>query len=122
MAGTYDEDWSKNRNPMLPIDFDRRFFNAAAPGLIAPGYLRGDEEVVALNVTSVRHLAFRLPGVPPPRCRVVLRGRPDVELQTNLDTVIVNTDDQQLLLLWRAYTPTAGGPHDVVSITLGTAD
>src|SRR5262249_4522835 len=53
LAGTYDERWNKTRKPMLPVDFDRRFFNAAAPGLVATGYLLGDEDVVVLNATSV---------------------------------------------------------------------
>jgi hypothetical protein len=118
-GGTYDEAWNETRKPMLPADFDRRFFNAAAPGLVAPGYLRGDEEVVALNTTPVPRLAFRLPGVAPPQCRVVMRGR-DTRLQTNLDTVIVNTDEQLLILLWRAYTLAAGGPHDVTVIEVGS--
>ena len=30
------------------------------------------------------------------------RGRQETRLSTNLDTVIVNTDEQQLILLWRA--------------------
>jgi hypothetical protein len=77
-AGTYDEEWSTTRKPLLPRDFDRRFFSAAAPGLTAPRYLRGDEDVVVLNATPVPRLALRLPGVPPPRCRVVLRGRRDI--------------------------------------------
>lgn len=110
-AGTYDASWNKTRKPMLPVDFDRRFFNAAAPGLVSSGYLRGDEDVVLLNATPVPKLAFRLPGVPPPRCRVVVRGKPDIELSTNLDTVIVNADTRQVMLLWRALT--TGGPHDV---------
>ncbi len=110
-AGTYDESWSKTRKPMLPADFDRRFFNAAAPGLVAPGYLRGDEDVVVLNATPVSRLAFRLPAVPLPLCRVAIRGKRDIELSTNLDTVIVNADTRQVMLLWRALT--AGGPHDV---------
>jgi hypothetical protein len=33
-----------------------------------------------------------------------------------LDTVIVNTDEQRVFLLWRAYAITAGGPHDVTAI------
>jgi hypothetical protein len=115
-AGTYDEAWNRTRKPLLPVDFDRRFFSAAAPGLVASGYLRGDEEVIVLNTTPVARLAFRLPGGLPPACRVVLRGKQDVELSTNLDTVIVNTDVRQLTLLWRAYTPVAGGPHDVAAI------
>jgi hypothetical protein len=113
-AGTYDEQWDKSRKPLLPADFDRRFFNAAAPGLVAPGYLRGDEEVVLLNATPASRLAFRLPGVPPPRCRVVFRGRRDTELSTTLDTVIVNADTRQVILLWRALG--AGGPHDITAV------
>jgi len=121
-AGTYDERWNATRKPMLPVDFDRRFFTAAAPGLVAPGYLRGDEEVVVLNTTSVSRLAFQLPAVPAPQCRVVLRGGRETILRTNLDTVIVNTDEQLLMLLWRAHTLTAGGPHDVTAIEVASAN
>jgi len=117
-AGTYDESWNKTRKPLLPADFDRRFFNAAAPGLVAPGYLRGDEDVVVLNTTAVPRLSIRLPAVPPPMCRVVLRGQQDTQLSTNLDTVIVNTTEQQLILLWRAYALAAGGPHDVTALVV----
>jgi hypothetical protein len=113
-AGTYDAAWNETRKPLLPVDFDRRFFNAAAPGLIAPGYLRGNEDVVVLHSTRVPRLAFRLPGDAPPQCRIARRHRPDTHLQTNLDTVIVNTDEQLLLLFWRAFA--FGGPHDVTAV------
>jgi hypothetical protein len=116
LAGTYDERWSETRKPLLPIDFDRRFFSAAAPGLVAPGYLRGDEDVILLNVTPRPRLDFRLPCVLPPVCRVVVRGQPDTLLATNLDTVIVNTDDELLTLVWRAHALIGNGPHDVVAI------
>ncbi len=115
-AGTYDERWNESRKPMLPTDFDRRFFNAAAPGLIAPGYLRGGEEVVLLNTASTARLAFHLPMVPPPNCRVVLRGRQDRPVQMNLDTVIVNADEKKVMLLWRGFA--LGGPHDVSAIAV----
>jgi hypothetical protein len=117
-AGTYDERWDKTRKPMLPVDFDRRFFNAAAPGLLGSGYLCGDEEVILLNVTPVPRLAFRLPSVPPPGCQVILRGRPDAALTTNLDTLIVNADEMKLMILWRAYALAAGGPHDVSALVV----
>ena len=71
--------------------------------LSRPGYLRADEEVVVLNATPVPRLTFRLPRVAPPLCRVALRGQQATELPTNLDTVIVNTDEQLLILIWRAY-------------------
>ncbi len=118
MAGSYDAKWDRDRKPLLPLDFDRRFFNAAPSGLVAPGYLRGDEDVVVLNTTTAPRLAFHLPAVPPPRCLVALRGRPDTHLQTQLDTVIVNTDEQQLTLIWRACAPAAGGPHDAIAIAV----
>jgi len=116
-AGTYDEQWNRTRKPRLPVDFDRRFFSGAAPGLVAPGYLRGDEEVVVINVMPAPRLEFRLPGLPPPVCRVVLRGKREVRLRTLLDTVIVNADDGLLIMLWRACAPIGGGPHDVTAIT-----
>jgi hypothetical protein len=121
-GGTYDERWNRGRKPLLPVDFDRRFFNAAAPGLVSPGYLRGDEDVAVLNAAAVPRLGFRLPRVAPPRCRVAVRGQPVAEVQTNLDTVIVNTDEQLVILLWRAYAMAAGGPHDVTAIEVVAAE
>ncbi len=119
-VGTYDEEWDKTRKPLLPKDFDRRFFNAASPGLIAPGYLRGDEDVLIVNASPVPKLKFKLPGVPPPVCKVELRGGRTEVLQTNLDTVIINTDEMLVFLLWRNYMRVPNGPHDVVSIEVTT--
>ncbi|HKE46332.1 MAG TPA: DUF2169 domain-containing protein [Steroidobacteraceae bacterium] len=121
-AGTYDEQWSKSRKPLLPTDFDVRFFNAATPGLIAPGHLRGDEPVVVLNAAPEGRVAFNLPGVPPPSLRLELRGRNRVVLQTQLDTVIVDMDTRLLMLLWRSFHPLSTGPHDVVGIELPAPD
>jgi hypothetical protein len=117
-AGTYDDTWRKERMPLLPFDFDRRFFNAASPGLVAPGYLKGDEPVSIENLSPHGTISFNLPGLPPPECRVQLTGRRDVRVETNLDTVIINTDENLLLLIWRGYIPVRNGPHDVVSIQI----
>jgi hypothetical protein len=112
-AGTYNEQWAKSRSPLLPTDFDRRFFNAASPGLVAAGYLRGDEAVVVLNASPEGRLGFALPAVAPPICHYELRTGKPVTAPTNLDTVIVNTDTRQLILLWRTYFPLRTGPHDL---------
>jgi hypothetical protein len=119
-AGTYDETWMKERMPLLPNDFDRRFFNAASSGLVAPGYLRGDEPVLIENASPHGTLSFNLPGVPPPQCRVQLVGRQDAQIPMLLDTVTINTDEDLLLLLWRGYLPVQNGPHDVVSIKISS--
>jgi hypothetical protein len=112
-AGTYDENWTKTRMPLLPKDFDRRFFNAAAPGLIAPGYLQGSEPVVVQNAARTGTVSFSLPGVQAPQCLVTLVGRQDQTLKTQLDTVVVNLDENLLLLTWRTYLALRQGPHDV---------
>ncbi|MEJ8849307.1 DUF2169 domain-containing protein [Variovorax rhizosphaerae] len=116
-GGTYNEAWSKSRKPLLPTDFDRRFFNAGSPGLVSPKPLRGDEEVVVMGCSPQRQrVAFRLPEPEAPVCVVELRGRKRVPLRTTLDTVIVDMDSHLLTLLWRACLPVRNGLHDVVAI------
>lgn len=115
-AGTYDEVWDRDRKPLLPKDFDRRFFNAASPGLVAPSYLKGDEPVVVLNASPEGRVAFYLPGIVPPECNVELRGHKYETLHTQLDTVIINMDERLLFMTWRAHLPLRTGPHDLVTI------
>jgi hypothetical protein len=115
-AGTYDEAWDKTRKPLLPQDFDRRFFNAASPGLIAPGFLRGDEEVVVINASPEGRTAFRLPDTATPGCMIELRGRKHYSLPLLLDTLIVDMDVRELTMIRRACIGVRNGPHDVVAI------
>jgi len=119
LAGTYDAAWASERRPLLPRDFDRRFFSAAAPGLVAPGYLRGDEPVAVVGASPLGTLRFDLPGAPRPVCLAVLARRGDVRVETQLDTVVVDTDAEKVFLTWRGHTPVAGGPHDVKAILVG---
>jgi hypothetical protein len=119
-AGTYGAQWDKTRKPLLPTDFDRRFFNCAAPGLTAKGFLRGDEPVIVQNA-SAAPLAFTLPGMPPPRCRLTFRHKPDETLDTQLDTVVVDTDLMRVILTWRAHTLLRDGPLDVRSYLIASA-
>lgn len=117
-AGTYDEVWDQTRKPRLPRDFDLRYHNAAPDGLVAPGYLRGDEPVHSTGLTPRGDLAFSLPGLPPPRVRVSLVGQPDPQVVTRLDTVILDFDQLRVSLLWRGRTKIPEGPHDVHAIAV----
>src|SRR4051812_40305446 len=49
LVGTYDERWREGRAPLLPLDFDERFYNGAPEGLVARPYLRGGEPVRLLG-------------------------------------------------------------------------
>jgi hypothetical protein len=121
LAGTFDEKWQKERAPLLPRNFDRAHLNAAAPGLTARGYLRGDEAVVVTGMSPQGALRFTLPAVPPPWLRVVMTGNREQVVATNLDTVVLEPDERRVLLLWRACLPLATGPHDVKVLELASA-
>jgi hypothetical protein len=118
LAGTYDDPWTTSRCPLLPKDFDRRFFQGASAGLIAPEYLLGNEPVLVENASPLGRLSFRLPGVATPTCRVALARRQDARPALQLDTVIVDTDADRVVMSYRAHLPLHDGPHDVLSIAV----
>jgi hypothetical protein len=99
-AGTYDETWQAARAPFLPQDFDPRFFNVAAPGLVASGHLRGGEAVQLDGCTAGGGLRFTLPAP-----RIALQwhfdGR-DVDAEPRLDTVLIEPDQARMQMVWRA--------------------
>lgn len=123
LAGTYDAAWQAERAPALPADFRPAFLNAASPGLVAPGYLRGDEPVLVINAGPVPQLAFSLPGLRPPQLQVDWRRRsPPEALLPALDTVVIDTDAMQLLLWWRAHVVLPNrGIHAVAAIRVRSA-
>jgi hypothetical protein len=120
-AGTFDASWEAGRAPLLPLDFDRRFLNAAAPGLIATGFLKGDEPVSVVGATSKGRLSFRLPGLPPPAVRVSFAIGRDRDVPMQLDTVIIDADEERVVIQWRGSTRLREGPRDVRSISLTCA-
>jgi hypothetical protein len=117
-GGTYDDKWKNQRMPMLPADFDRRFFNAASSGLVAPGYFQGGEPVSVEGASPGAQISFRLPVQAAPECRVQLTGRRDATIEMKLDTVVIDTDERLLMLTWRGHLVLRNGPHDVASIRI----
>jgi hypothetical protein len=62
-TGTYDDVWLKERHPLLPLDFDARFWQYAHPDLIAIPHLRGDEDYELSNLhAELARARGRLPG------------------------------------------------------------
>lgn len=98
-AGTYDEAWMKSRLPLLPLDFDERFHNSAHPDLVADGYLRGDEPVEVVGCTRNGTLRFALPGGAPAVDVRFADARRTVTM--NLETVLIDTAEMQLRMVWK---------------------
>src|SRR5262249_16077359 len=89
-AGPFDESWQRTRMPILPLDFDYRYFNAAPAGLTYPGYLKGGEIVIAENLAPCSVQQFSLPKV-----QVIFQGvarKRRFEREAHLDTVLLQLD------------------------------
>lgn len=115
-AGTYDKAWEQQRKPLLPADFKPRFYQAAPSALQAPHFLQGNEVVSVLNASRWPRLRFQLPGLASPEIIVEERRQPPVQQQLPLDTVIINTDEEWVSLLYRCRIPLQQGAHGVASI------
>ncbi|HYO68748.1 MAG TPA: DUF2169 domain-containing protein, partial [Archangium sp.] len=108
LAGTYDEQWVERRTPLWPPDFDVRFFNAAAPGLVASPELKGGEPVVLAGLSPEGQMAFPLPQHRL-MVKTVFRHRID-RRELVLDAVQIEPDERALTLLWRAAIPAHAVP------------
>lgn len=100
LAGTYDDQWLKNRAPYLPADYSRSFVNAAHPDLVYGGFLQGGEAVVITNMHPNGDLRFNLPCIK-------LAGRVEMAGSTetppfNLETVLLEPNQLQVSLVWKA--------------------
>ncbi|MBN2126190.1 MAG: DUF2169 domain-containing protein [Deltaproteobacteria bacterium] len=125
--GTYDERWREERAPRPPEDFRMDFYNAAHPELQVSGYLKGNERVDLLNMSSEGRLRFQLPGIrvsgaavksfeqpagqPPPGQETAGSGEPKEtpvfreEIPFNLDTLCLIPEDKRLYMVWRGRCP-----------------
>lgn len=99
-TGNYDAEWEKNRNPLLPVDFDDRAHNGASTGLLSTQYLQGGELVKLVNVSQDGPLAFNLPHVNFSIESYVRNKR--YQHQAVLDTVIIEPDEKRVCLTWRS--------------------
>lgn len=60
-AGTYDAKWEETTKPLLPSDFDERFYRCAPVDQWIDGFLRGGETVELYGFTANGSLIFQLP-------------------------------------------------------------
>ena len=103
LAGTYDASWQKNRQPLLPMDFDDRYFNGAHPDLITSTPLSGGEHVILSNVTESGIMAFDLPAWHDPVSVFIKSTK--VLYQPVMDTVVMEPDTHTVLITWRVTIP-----------------
>jgi hypothetical protein len=103
LAGTYDNKWEAERAPLLPDDFDDRFYQCAPEDQQAAEFLKGGEHVELRNLTPNGYLSFQLP-------RVLLGFQSDfgleqVDHRCNLHTVVLEPNFPRVLMVWHSALP-----------------
>lgn len=96
LAGSYDDQWQKERMPLLPLDFDERYYNCG--NLVLP-MLNGNENIVLTNMHESGPLRFVLPALDL-NITVKIRGEETVH-KPNLDTLFIEPSLRQVSLTWR---------------------
>jgi uncharacterized protein YjbI with pentapeptide repeats len=96
----------KERWPWYPENIDWGFFNAAPEDQQVEGYLRGDEEIAFEHLhPTIPSFRSRLPGLRA-RCFLneLVRAHEELrEVPLRLDTLWVQPDAEQLVLVWRGH-------------------
>ncbi len=116
LAGTYDATWQNSRFPLLPKDFDERFFQCAPEDQQAPQYLKGREPVELRNLTPDGLLTFTLPRVAL-RFRTMLAGA-TIEHRAHLHTVMLEPDVPRVLMVWHTSLPCHGKKLKLIGTTV----
>jgi hypothetical protein len=104
-AGTYGDQWMKERQPLLPEDFDERFFQSAPTDQQATQFLTGGEPVVLLNLSPAGNLRFILPKVYLGFDTRFYDGSREIHKIRKLHSVIFEPDFPRVSLVWHSALP-----------------
>jgi hypothetical protein len=104
-AGTYNQKWIEEVAPMLPADFDQRYFQAAPADQRLP-YPSGGEPVRLVNLVPISispdaSAQTSIPQLPVAVVFVSVRGVP-LWVDANLDTVVIEPEENRFTCAWRA--------------------
>jgi hypothetical protein len=103
LAGTYDAKWQRERQPLLPDDFQDELFYSAPKDQRVPGFLRGGEKVELVNLTPNGYLSFTLP-------KLAFGFRTSIDggsthHRSNLHTILIEPDQHRLIMVWHSSLP-----------------
>jgi len=116
-AGTYDQEWKRQRWPRLPMDFEFDYWNCA-PKDQQIDYPKGGETVILTHLHQSPEVRFRLPKFP---VKLLLHLDVGVPLFKAMpaDTLIFDMKNLQLIVVQRAQIAAQAG---VDKIEIGTWD
>ena len=104
LAGTYDTHWEETRKPLLPSDFDARFYQCAPEDQQTDGFLTGGESVELYNLTPDGYLSFLLPRVTLAMTTRFYDGTV-AEHRGALHTVLLQPSIRSFQMVWHSQLP-----------------
>lgn len=104
-GGSYDDHWRRTRQPLLPEDFDDRFYQCAPADQQAPRFLTGGEPVVLLNLSPAGDLRFALPKVYLGFETRFYGGSRETHKTRKLHSVIFEPEFPRLSMVWHSALP-----------------
>jgi hypothetical protein len=99
LAGTYDAKWIETRKPLLPTDFDPRYYQYAPVDQQFTPHLRGGELVEIVNMTKSGVLKFALPKVY--LAYTTKFGFRKQEHRGRLAAVVIEPDFPRVVMVWQ---------------------
>jgi len=118
-AGTYDQAWKDGVFPLLPEDFDERFYQCAPEDQQMP-YPKGGERVSLWNMhPERRQIHFKLPGRLHLPIVAIMQDRRQEPLEAVVDTLTIDADDSVVHLVWRAQLPLKRSLREVKTLAVG---
>lgn len=102
LAGTYDERWMRECQPLLPLDFDDRHYQCAPADQQAPQFLSGGEPVALVNLAPQSEIRFALPRVLLGFETFFSDGTRVLHERPRLHTVILEPLAMRVALVWHS--------------------
>lgn len=101
-AGTYDDKWMKERQPLYPVDFDTRFFQCLPADQQAPQFMQGGEPVLLRGLSPRGKVDFALPRVFPGFETRFSDGSRELHRDRTLHSIILEPDFPRVSLVWHS--------------------
>ncbi len=118
-AGTFDETWRATRMPLMPLDFDARYWNVAHPLLQFADGLRPGDIIAILGMTLDGLVTVELPPFP-----VEMHGKTDdgrtISMRPPVDTILVEPGTGRVELVARGTFPRGRGKTMLREIRVDT--
>ncbi|TIU20359.1 MAG: DUF2169 domain-containing protein, partial [Mesorhizobium sp.] len=116
-AGNYGEEWEKTRNPLLPRDFNRLYYQCAPEDQQTKTRLTGYEDVRLGALSADGFMQFLLPRLTFD-ITTHFKNKPDIKHEeASIHTLRLRPDDRQFIITWVSALPV---PYDEEKLSTST--